>query len=150
VISPYSRELRNQKINPKNYPWWTEVIEELIDSKIEVIQIGRNGEQHLPGTTPKFGLTLKRLSDLILSSDTWVSVDNFMPHFCNIIGKPGIVIYGPSDPSIYGYTQNVNLYKGCARPDPFGLWESIAYDTDRFVNPAMVIVEVLDKVGAKQ
>ena len=42
IISPYAKKLHNEKVNPKNYPYWKELIK-LIDQPI--IQIGIDGEE---------------------------------------------------------------------------------------------------------
>ena len=43
IISPYSKPLRNGLNNPKNYPYWKELIS-LINE--EIIQVGVDGEEH--------------------------------------------------------------------------------------------------------
>ena len=47
IISPYSKLLLNGKRNPKNYPFWNDVIKVLQRKKIHVIQIGIKGEEKL-------------------------------------------------------------------------------------------------------
>ena len=44
IISPYSKALRNDKPNPKNYPYWDEVLKGI---KEPVVQIGITGEKQL-------------------------------------------------------------------------------------------------------
>ena len=44
LISPYSKQLTNGKTNPKNYPYWDEVISQIQEP---IIQIGIEGEKQL-------------------------------------------------------------------------------------------------------
>ena len=44
LIAPYAKKLHNGRENPKNYPYWEELIS-LIDEPI--VQIGVEGEQQL-------------------------------------------------------------------------------------------------------
>ena len=44
IISPYSKALFNGKQNPKNYPYWKELIEQIDEP---IIQVGIEGEKQL-------------------------------------------------------------------------------------------------------
>ena len=44
VIAPFTQKLRNGKTNPKQYPFWKELIE-MIDEPI--VQVGIQGEEQL-------------------------------------------------------------------------------------------------------
>ena len=46
IISPYSKKLENGKMNPKNYPYWKELISLLLKSET-IIQVGTIDEKHL-------------------------------------------------------------------------------------------------------
>jgi len=135
ILSPYSQKLRNGKNNPKNYPYWQKVIDEI--NKIggyNIIQIGVEGEAKFKGCEHKFNLTMKELKDLTLSAYTFLSVDNFYPHFCNTLGKYGIVVWGKSDPEIFGYKQNNNILKNrkFLRKNQFDIWEAEEFDAKVF------------------
>lgn len=138
LISPFSRPLTSGTRNPKNYPFWNEVIEGL--PEYEFIQIGQEGEEILVNDC-RFNLPPVELAKLIERVKIWVSVDNFLPHMANISNIPGIVIWGPSDPMIYGYPQNKNLLKDRSylRPDQFGIWDSVEFNADAFIHPNAVI-----------
>ena len=139
VLSPYSRKLNGIKNNPKNYPWWERVISEI---NCSVVQIGRASETRLKGTCEFLeDLSFKDIENLITKSNLWVSVDNFLPHLANCINSSGVVIWGQSDPSIFGYSHNKNLLKsrGCLRQDQFAKWTGVEYKEDVFVSPTEVV-----------
>src|SRR6476659_7940123 len=146
IISPFSNKTMSGKPNPKNYPvqYWQEVISSLVNDGHDVWQIGRSGEEKLAEKT-SFDMPLSKLKDFVSDMDTFISVDNFFPHFCNHYGlKSGIVIFSKSNPTIFGYGHNRNILrdKKYLRPDQFGLWDSCLYEQDAFVTPDIVLQTV--------
>jgi ADP-heptose:LPS heptosyltransferase len=137
IISPYSKKLRSDGDNPKNYPHWKELIS-LINEPI--IQIGVDGEEQLVSDFRK-NLSLPELKSLVVECRTWIGVDSFFQHFCWDLGKPGIVLWGQSDPNIYGHPENINLLKGreYLTPNQFLMWEMIKYRDDCFISPKEVV-----------
>lgn len=138
LIAPYSQKLRNGKRNPKEYPYWPELVALLKNHTIT--QIGVEGEQ---GLVPDFrkGLPYKEIKALINECHIWISVDSFLPHLAQFTNKSGVVLWGPSDPLIYGYPNNNNILKdrACLRPDQFNIWEALEYDPNKFVKAYEVI-----------
>ena len=137
IISPYSKALLSGKQNPKNYPYWKELIE-MIDEPI--IQVGIEGEKQL---VPDFrkNLPITELRKLIQECRTWISCDSFFQHLGWDEGKKGIVLWGPSDPLIFGHTENINLLKSREHlvKNPFIWWDATEHDPNRFVVPEEVI-----------
>jgi ADP-heptose:LPS heptosyltransferase len=125
------------KQNPKNYPYWEELI-----SKIDepIIQVGIEGEKQL---VPDFrkNLTISELRKLIQECRIWISCDSFFQHLAWDEGKPGIVLWGVSDPLIYGHPENVNLLKDRSylAENQFLWWEYVEHKNDRFVKPKEVL-----------
>lgn len=146
IISPFARGLREPRPHPKNYPYWKEVIEKIDD---EIIQVGVKGEEQLVDDF-RTNLKLTELAELVKSCTTWVSLDSFFQHFCWDLGKKGIVIFGQSDPKIFGHPENINLLKDrkYLREKQFWLWEQCEYNKDAFVEPT-VVLEELKKLGVK-
>lgn len=142
VISPYSRKLRNGGfVNPKDYPYWSDIVSFIHSKGMEAVQIGGVGENRIIGVDKVIiGANFQELEQLVRGAHKWLSVDNFFHHFCASIKVPGIVIFGRSDPNIFGHPINTNLLKdrNYLRPDQFGIWESIPFDSDVFVQPEMV------------
>ena len=139
IISPFSKKLRTEKPqpNPKNYPHWKQLIS-LINEPI--VQVGVEGEEQLVPDFKK-NLSIPELSSLILECRTWIGVDSFFQHLCWDLGKPGIVLWGQSDPKIYGHPENTNLLKGeeYLLSNQFLMWEMIKYREDCFVSPEEVL-----------
>ena len=143
IISPYAQKLRNGKINPKNYPYWTKLVKELSKNGYDIVQIGVEGEEPL---VPDFrkNLPLTELAELVNQCDTWISVDSFFQHFCWDLKKPGIVLWAQSDPLIFGHEENTNLLKDrkYLRKEQFYLWEQCEYNKHAFVSPDEVMKHI--------
>jgi ADP-heptose:LPS heptosyltransferase len=137
IIAPYAQKLRNGKENPKNYPYWKELIA-IIDQPI--VQVGVKGEQQLVEDF-RLNLSISELTQLVQECKTWISVDSFFQHFCWDLKKPGIVIWSQSDPIIFGHKENINLLKDRSylRKDQFHIWEQCEYNKDAFISPTQVL-----------
>ena len=137
VISPYAKKLKNDKQNPKNYPYWKELLA-MIDEP--VIQVGIDGEEQLT-TDFRRNLPLADLKQLLKDCRTWVSCDSFFQHLAWDQSKPGIVLWSVSDPLIFGHPENVNLLKDRANlvANQFLWWEHTEHDANKFVKPEEVV-----------
>ena len=137
IIAPYAQKLRTGKLNPKNYPHWKELVS-LIDEPI--IQVGLEGEEQL---VPDFrkGLPIAELRKLLQECRTWIGVDSFFQHLAWDEGKSGIVLWGPSDPLIWGHPENTNLLKDRSHlvANQFIWWEATKHSNDRFVKPKEIL-----------
>ena len=141
LISPYAKPLRNGVANhPKNYPHWQEVVSGLNGE--EIIQIGAGDEKAIsPKVKMMKNLSFIAIEGLVRQCRIWISIDTFLPHLAHHVGKPGIVLWGQSDPNIFGYKENINLLKDrkYLKPNQFLIWEQCEYNADAFVSPQMVI-----------
>lgn len=143
LISPYAKKLHNGKLNPKNYPYWKELIELIGESNI--IQIGIEGEEQLVSDFRK-NLPILELKKLLDSCTNWISCDSFFQHLAWSVGKRGIVLWSVSDPNIYGHKENINLLKDRSylSPNQFLWWEQTPHNSDAFVAPSVVIENLLN------
>lgn len=137
IISPYSKALRNGKTNPKNYPYWKELIRLIND---QIVQVGIDGEEQLVDDFRK-NLSLTELGNLVDQCRTWISCDSFFQHFAWDKQKYGIVLWSVSDPNIFGHPENINLLKDRKYlvQNQFLWWEHTEYDATKFVKPEVVL-----------
>lgn len=137
VISPYSKKLLNGKQNPKNYPYWRELIAMIDD---HIVQVGIDGEEQL---VPDFrkNLSISELRQLLRECKTFISCDSFVQHLGWDVGKKGIVLWSVSDPNIYGHPENINLLKDrkYLAENQFLWWEFVNHNPESFVSPEEVI-----------
>jgi ADP-heptose:LPS heptosyltransferase len=131
----------NGKPNPKNYPYWPELIAQLnYEFNESIIQIGIEGEVQLVDDF-RPNLPMTELTKLLHSCQTWISCDSFFQHLAWLEGKSGIVLWSVSDPLIFGHPENINLLKDRANlaKDQFLWWEDQEYQKDAFIHPNEVI-----------
>ena len=142
IIHPFSRKLRNGKLNPKVYPHWNSLIKLLKSDNHTIVQVGEEGEEHLVDDFRT--LSLKELKKLILECDTFICVDSFLQHLTWRLSKSGIVLFGQSDPKIFGHEENINLYSDekYFRQYQFQTWEECEYIKEAFVSPEEVIKNI--------
>ena len=137
VISPYSKKLLNGKQNPKNYPYWRELIAMIDD---HIVQVGVDGEEQL---VPDFrkNLSIAELRQLLRECKTFISCDSFVQHLGWDVGTEGIVLWSVSDPNIYGHPENINLLKDrkYLAENQFLWWEFVNHNPESFVSPEEVI-----------
>ena len=139
IIHPYAKKLISGKENPKNYPYWEELIQK-IPKSIHIVQIGIEGEKQLVDDFRK-NLPINQLRQLIKDCRIWIGVDSFFQHLAWSESKAGIVLWSVSDPLIYGHTANNNLLKDRVylAKNQFLWWENTEHNPNAFVKPEEVI-----------
>jgi ADP-heptose:LPS heptosyltransferase len=137
IIAPYAQKLRNGKENPKNYPYWEELISQIDEP---IVQVGVEGERQLVEDFRK-NLPIASLRELLWQCRTWIGVDSFFQHLAWDEGVPGIVLWSVSDPLIFGHPENINLLKDRSTlvENQFLWWEFVEHKNDRFVKPKEVL-----------
>ena len=143
IIHPFSKALLSGKVNPKNFPYWQELIAMINEP---IVQIGVTGEKQLVDDF-RCDLPIAKLCDLIQECRTWVSVDSFFQHLCWTESKPGVVLWSVSDPLIFGHPENTNLLKDryFLTVNQFLWWESTEFNANSFMKPS----EILPYIEAK-
>lgn len=140
IIAPYAKRLLNGQRNPKDYPFWAEVVRALPGP---IVQVGAAGEEPLVEDF-RPDLSVQELRALIRECETWVGCDSFFQHLAWDEGKYGVVLWAVSDPNIYGHPENLNLLKdrSTLAPNQFMWWENTPHDPTKFVDPAAVVAAV--------
>ena len=111
--------------NAKSYPYWDEFIALAKDHEIKEI---------------KGILSTQELKDLVNWSDTFVTIDSFLPHFCAYHKlKYGVVLWGKSNPDLFGYKHNINLHNNRFRKDQFLWWVGVPHEKEDFVKPDIIL-----------
>lgn len=145
IIAPWSAKMPDGRNNAKNYPYWSEVIHKLHFLGVSTVQIGRVGEDVIGCKSVFFNKSDDDLRKLLDECDTFISVDSFFPHFAAYHRKKGLVIFGKSDPEIFGHSLHVNILKSRTylRPDQFRWWNDVEYDIDCFMYDNEVVKEII-------
>ena len=141
AVAPFAARLPSGIPNAKNWPWFKELFTMMPDD--EFIQLGTNGEDRIEGAAQFIqGFPLEKLEQVIRDCDTWLSVDSWLPHFCATMRlQSGVVIWGQSNPKIWGYKHNINLLKSkeFLREFQYAPWWDIPYNENAFISPEVVV-----------
>lgn len=140
IIAPYAKRLISGKRNPKDYPYWDQLVSGI---KGPIVQVGVDGEKQIAEDFRR-NLPISELRKLIRECRTWVSVDSFFQHLAWDEKKPGIVLWGVSDPLIFGHPENVNLLRDRKHlaQNQFLWWEYTEHSDERFVGPGEVLMHI--------
>jgi ADP-heptose:LPS heptosyltransferase len=137
VIQPFGGydPLQHKKIT-SNKDWddnnkWYGVIQALVNRGYEVVQLGAIGEYIFPNVTSFVGhASIRESFALIKYCDFFISVDTYAIHVAKAFKKPGIVLWGRTNPYRVGYTDHYNIYKLHSCPEIFcGRPENIFVDS---------------------
>jgi ADP-heptose:LPS heptosyltransferase len=117
----------------KNQEWKLENWETLVKSMPECtfIQLGNPDEKKLEGAVDLRGkTTMREAFALIKYAKSFAGVNSFFSHVTNAFGTPGVVLFGASNPHIWGHSNNINLYKPtrCAPCIDTLLWFNCPYE----------------------
>jgi hypothetical protein len=135
-VSPFSKQMRwgDNIDNPKNFPHWEHLIKLMEIEGWEVTQfIGREGEPRYAKVCKSMGIP--DLVKLVKEEmDFFLCGDNFLQHLCHFYDKRGFVIFGQSNPEIFGYPENINILKDTKylRKLQFWDWEQTPYIPEAF------------------
>lgn len=106
LIGPTSESPRKQL----DFQTWEELAFRLQDAGIGVMQAGGPRDLHVRGSYSLLGLTTPRqIIQLLPRFDLVVTCDNFLMHAAHLVGRPAVVVWGPTDHRTYGYAEHVHL-----------------------------------------
>jgi ADP-heptose:LPS heptosyltransferase len=106
-------QVSSNLINGWDYDKWEMVVKKF--PEVTFIQIGKSNDKYIVGAIDLRGKTSVRGSlALIKHSKFCIGDDSFINHASFLTKKKGIILFGPTKPTINGYEHNVNLYKYAA------------------------------------
>ena len=133
LIQPFSSRFIGNPGQPltENKDWfaesWQEVVKELQFS-YDIVQVGGKNEETIKGVSFNVSGTtnFRQTMALVKNSLTFVTLDSFINHVGPAVGKPGVVLFGRSNPLTFGHDMNSNIWIkescqdiGCGRPQSY-------------------------------
>lgn len=141
IISPYSKQLPFKDENPKNYPYWPELVNILKEHDCYITQLIFSKEKAIKNVDT-FLISPSNISikESLEENDFFICVDTAFQHIANYYDKTGVVIWGPSDPLLFGYKDNVNILKSRKglRKNQYGQWFDESFNIKLFPKPEKV------------
>ncbi len=115
LLPPRPRVLVSAATESPRKAWplerWRTLVARLVASGISVVQAGLYGEEHLEGARDFRGMTrVTEVPALIAAMDAVVTADNFVMHAAAMEKIPGVVLWGPTRPEVYGYPVHRHLH----------------------------------------
>jgi len=101
-------------LSSKNKSWTLEKWSQLVRSLPEYsfLQLGEQKEDKVEGAVDLRGATTFRESMAFIKfAKSFVGVDSSLSHVTNAFDIPGVVLFGASNPGVWGHVNNINLYK---------------------------------------
>lgn len=140
IIQPFAARLPSGLENAKNYPHWEKLVELLEAQGHDILQVGVFGEKQLVQDF-RPNLSLKEHKEMLDHADMFICVDSWYQHFAHYYGKRGIVLFGPSNPRIFGWKENMNLFADAKyfRKYQFDIWHSEIHKPEAFVSAEEVV-----------
>jgi len=108
-INPSSKCSKNQEWPEVN---WVELIKKGKTDGYNFVQLGLMEETYIKGCIDLRGqLTLRESLSILNSADGYIGVDSFWAHAASALNVPAIVLFGDTNPEIWGHKNNHNIYK---------------------------------------
>lgn len=106
IIHVHSRSCKNEE-------WFADKWEELvrITPGCTFIQLGLMDEVSIKGAVDMRGTSFREALALVKHSRSFIGVNSSFSHATNAFDIPGVVLFGASNPEIWGHDVNINLYK---------------------------------------
>lgn len=150
VVAPYTARIPTTPMNPqgicaKQFMYFKNVCSVLKWLGHDIVQIGTEGEEDLGTGLFIKGAKLIEIKELIKNCDFWISLDSFLQHLAHETLKPGVVIWSVSSPTIFGYPENLNLYKDekLFRKEQHAKWLEEPYDMNKFLDFTTIVNRIL-------
>ncbi len=89
---------------------WESLVAMFIRDGMGVVQAGGKNDRHVRGAYSIVGLlTPKQLISLPRHFDAVVTLDNLIMHAARLSRTPAVVLWGPTDPAVHGYSGDIHL-----------------------------------------
>jgi len=116
-----NNDLGNPNVFNLNKDWvyehWVNLVN-LLYNDFDVVQVGLPNERLINGAFDLRGkISFRQILALVMYCQTWVDIDSFLQHAGAAVKKPGVVLWGRTDPRIFGHALNANMQAVGSCPD---------------------------------
>jgi hypothetical protein len=148
VLASNPRPNQDGKPHAKAYPWWDNLTAQLNEAfpDIKLYSIGIKGDEPISGCIAMWNKSLKDIFNFTKDAVTFITIDSFLQHLMAPMKKQGIVLWGLSDPKLFGYKWNKNLFinENYFRPNQWDIWPGEKWIEGCWVAPSDVVKAVGD------
>jgi len=87
-----------------------EIVRALDLMNIRAVQVGYPTEDVIPGAVNRLGYRLPITNELLAHAICLVAVEGFMPYMAAALGKPSVVLFGPTLAQVFGMCQDRRVW----------------------------------------
>lgn len=116
IVKSYSQPvtLHTTATCSKNKEWplenWKDLVKQ--NPQYTFVQIGGSKDVPVEGAVDLRGRSLREQFSVMANSSAFVGIESLFAHASAALGVPGVVLFGPSTPVVWGHANNVNIYQG--------------------------------------
>lgn len=97
---------------------WEELVAIMTAHRVAAIQLGNKRDRYIRGAYNLLGLTTPAEALALLATmKAVITVDSFLIHGAFMQKTPAIVLWGPTNPTVFGYDVHINLRSISSRCD---------------------------------
>jgi len=90
----------------------------LLKKDFDIVQVGLPNEELIKGAIDLKGkMPFRYILALVKYCASWIDIDSFLQHTGAAVGKPGVVLWGRTNPRIFGHACNTNMQAINSCPD---------------------------------
>lgn len=105
-INPSSTD----KIKEWDYDKWEKIIN--FYPKFDFIQLGVKDEKYINGAIDfRSKFSLRQQLSVLCHSKMYIGLDSFWNHAARALDIKSVILFGPTNPKVWGYDGNINIYK---------------------------------------
>lgn len=97
------------KIKEWSFDKWEKIVK--LYPKIQFVQLGSKNEKKIKGVLDFIGTPIRKQLSILASSDLYVGLDSFWNHAARALNIKSVILFGPTNPEVWGYAENINIYK---------------------------------------
>jgi hypothetical protein len=133
----------------KTYPFWNILIDNLKEAGYKVVQFKFKNEPSYNNVDEVITPSFPTIVELLKDPDSYlISNDSFIPHLLNVYlpTKKNFVLFGCTNPDIYGYSQNINILKSKSFlvENQFTVLKDLQPNKNMWIEP-IFILEIIEK-----
>jgi ADP-heptose:LPS heptosyltransferase len=119
--------MQNGKPNPKNWPYWFELISLLVSAGHHIEQCGEEHDTRICGSFIH-RISMETVIEDLNRYDLCLCVDTWLQHAAVAAGVPAVVIWTATNPEVFGNAANINVVAESPRfaKDQYAKMELIA------------------------
>lgn len=115
VAIVFSSESPRKMMHPVK---WHIIVEKLLAHNCFVVQLGRMGDIPIRGAYSLLGATTPlQILELLKKIDVLITLDNYIMHAAKLVHTPTIALFGPTDATRYGYSDQFCLQADLTKCD---------------------------------